>query len=284
VEKIPFFLLSLASSAITYRVQEGWGSVSAQIPLPLRSANALFSYAHYLVKMIIPYPLSFFYPHPMDTLTPFQVWGAALLLLCITYPALRFFARIPYLSVGWLWYLGTLVPVIGLVQAGSQAMADRYTYIPLIGVFIVLSWGTGHLVRKWPRTRVPVILFWACGGAVLMILSHAQVGTWKDSAALYSHSIRVTPGNPVAYMNLGNVFAREGRLDEAESHIREALKMKPDYAAAHNNLASVLGRKGRMEEAIRHYQEALRIQPDFAQARINLDRALHQAARPGKRE
>jgi protein O-mannosyl-transferase len=276
LEKVPFFLLSMAFSVITYLVQERWGSVSVQISLPLRMANAVHSCALYLVKMVFSYPLSFFYPHPLDSLSPFQVSGALLLLGCITYTALRFSSKIPYLTAGWLWYLVTLVPVIGLVQVGSQAMADRYTYIPLIGPFIVLAWGTAHLTRKWTRLKGPMTLLWTCGVAILMILSCSQVKTWKDSATLYAHSIQVTARNPVAHMNLGNVFAGQGRLEEAEWHIREALKEKPDYAAAHNNLANVLVKLGKAEEGIRHYREALRIQPDFSQARINLDLALRK--------
>ncbi len=142
----------------------------------------------------------------------------------------RFSPKIPYLTVGWLWYLGTLVPVIGLVQVGSHAMADRYTYVPLIGPFIVLSWGTAHLMRKWTPLKGPMTTLWACAVASLMMVSWHQVGTWKDSVALYTHSIRVTAGNSVAHMNLGNVFARQGRLEEAEWRLREALKIKPDYA------------------------------------------------------
>jgi protein O-mannosyl-transferase len=282
LEKVPFFLLSLASSVMTYLVQERWGSVSVQIPLPVRAENAVFSYAHYLVKMVFPYPLSFFYPHPMDSLSAYQVAGALLLLACITYLTFRFSSKIPYLTLGWLWYLGTLVPVIGLVQVGSHAMADRYTYIPLIGPFIALSWGTAHLMRKWTRLKGPLTLFWMCGVAALMILSHSQAGTWKDSITLYTHAIRVTAGNGVAHMNLGNVFARQGRLDEAEWHIREALKVRPEDAAAHNNLANVLVRRGRVEEGIRHYREALRIRPDFTQARINLDLTLGKKPRTGR--
>lgn len=283
LEKVPFFLLSLAFSATTYLVQNRWGSVMAQVPLSVRVENAIFSYAHYLVKMVIPYPLSFFYPHPLDSLSAFQVAGALLLVGCISCMAFRFSSKIPYLTVGWLWYLGTLAPVIGIVQVGSHAMADRYTYIPLIGPFIVLSWGTAHLMRKWGRLKGFLTLFWVCGVAALMILSHAQVGTWKDSITLYTHAIRVTAGNPVAHMNLGNVFARQGRLEQAEFHIGEALRMKPDYAAAHHNLANVLLRRGRVEEGIHHYREALRIQPNFPQARIGLDKALGKAQLPGKR-
>ncbi|MEW6668811.1 MAG: tetratricopeptide repeat protein [Thermodesulfobacteriota bacterium] len=282
LEKVPFFFLSLASSVVTFLVQERWGSVSVQISLSERIANAVLSYALYLVKMALPYPLSFFYPHPLDSIAAFQILGVLLPLAGITYLAFRFSSKIPYLTLGWLWYLGTLVPVIGLVQVGSHAMADRYTYIPLVGPFIVLSWGTADLMRKWIFLKGPMRLLWACWVAILMILSGYQVGTWKDSATLYTHSIRVTHGNPVAHMNLGNVFARQGRLDEAEWHIREALKMKPDYAAAHNNLANVLVRRGRIKEGILHYQEALRIQPDFPQARLNLDLALGKPPQPGK--
>jgi tetratricopeptide (TPR) repeat protein len=279
-EKIPFFLLSFASAVVTYRVQEAGGALKTQIPLALRAENALTAYAGYLAKAMIPYPLSFFYPHPMNSLSPFHVWGAAMLLLCVTWAAWRYSTKIPYLGVGWLWYLGTLVPVIGLVQAGAQAMADRYTYIPLIGVFMVLSWGTAHLISIGPRLKRPLILLWGCWLPALMILSWHQIGKWKDSITLYTHGIRVNEANYVAQLNLGNALARQSRLEEAVFHYREALRLNPSDSRAHNNLANVLRMQGRGREAILHYREALRIRPDFPEARYNLELTIQRLSAP----
>jgi hypothetical protein len=284
MEKIPFFLFSAAISVVTFLVQQKWGAVVQEIPLGIRVANALHSYGVYLAKVFWPLPLTFHYPHPLGSIPAWQTAGYAVFLGCLTYLSLRFSSRLPYLTVGWLWYLGTLIPVIGLIQVGSHGMADRYTYIPLIGPFIALSWGTADLASRWPRLRGPSTVLWICLLFSFGIGSWFQAGTWKDSITLYRHAILVTSGNLTAHQNLGNLLAREGRLDEAAEHMREVLRLRPDYAPAHNNLANVLVKQGKTEEGIAHYREALRIQPDFPEARFNLELALQKMSHPERRD
>lgn len=276
MEKIPFFLLSAATSVVTFMVQQKWGAVVQEIPLGIRFANALCSYGVYLAKVFWPISLAFHYPHPLGSIPAWQVAGSGVFLVCMTYLSFRFSSRLPYLTVGWLWYLGTLIPVIGIIQVGSHAMADRYTYIPLIGPFIALSWGTADITSRWPRVKGPSVALWICLLVSFGIGSWVQAETWKDSMTLYRHAIRVTAGNLTAHQNLGNVLAREGRLNEAAEHIREVLRLRPGHAPAHNNLANVLVKQGRIDEGIAHYREALRIRPDFPEARFNLELAMER--------
>jgi hypothetical protein len=274
IEKIPFFLFSAAASILTYTVQLRWGAVVEQIPLRERLVNALHSYTVYLFKTFWPHPLSFFYPHPLDSIPLWQSIGSLLLIGSLTWLSIRLFRRLPYLAVGWFWYLGTLLPVIGLIQVGSHAMADRYTYIPHIGLFIVLAWGSAGFLEKRAHLRPVFVALWLCFLVPLSAVTWRQVGHWKNSFTLYRHAIAVTSSNIVAHNNLGNALAREGELDEAEQHLREAIRLNPHDAAAHNNLGNVLMKLGRIEEGVLHYQEALRIKPKMTEARINLDLAL----------
>jgi len=276
LEKIPFFLLSAVCSVLTFMVQQRWGAIIEHIPMKWRLVNAFHSYTMYLLKVFWPHPLAFHYPHPLDSIPLSLTFGSLLLIGSITYLAVRFHRRLPYLTVGWLWYIGTLVPVIGLVQVGSHGMADRYTYIPMIGPFIILSWGAAHVAMRWSRFQRPVIAFFACATVALSVCSRQQAGTWKDSVSLYEHAIRVTEGNILAHNNLGNALAKQGRLVEAEQQLREAIRLRSDYAPAHNNLGNILARHGRIEESISHYEEALRLDPSFSHARYNLDLAIQK--------
>jgi hypothetical protein len=241
------------------------------IPLQERLFNAFHSYTLYLVKFFWPYPLSFHYPHPLGSIPLLENIGSFLLIGLLTWVSIRFCRSLPYLTVGWFWYLGALVPVIGLVQVGSHAMADRYTYIPLVGIFIAIAWGAEHAVMRWNRLRRPVVALFACSIVVLSVCSWRQTAIWKDSMTLYQHAVRVTPENFLPHNNLGNVLARQGRLEEAAQHLREVLRLRPDYAPAYNNLGNVLMKQEKVEEGILHYQTALRIKPDLAEARLNLE-------------
>lgn len=274
LEKAPLFMLSAGSSAITFIAQEAGGAVSYQLSLSLRVANSLSSYVGYMSKMFFPYPLSVFYPHPLGALSLFDISGALFLLGSITLLSFHFSSKVPYLTVGWLWYLGTMVPVIGLVQIGCQGMADRYTYIPLIGLFLVLSWGTAQLTERFRRMKRAAILFWLSSIAILSILSASRVEKWRNNVELYQQAISVHPGNYIAHHNLAYEFSKKGRLREAETHFLEALKGRPGDPLILNNLGNVMIRQGRIEEGVFLYKEALRINPNFSQARFNLELAL----------
>ncbi len=195
-------------------------------------------------------------------------------LAALTFLALRQARRHPYLPVGWLWYLGTLFPVIGLVQVGGQAMADRYTYVPFIGLFIMVVWGMADLAARW---RAPRFLLPVGAGVVLsalMICTWVQVGYWRDSISLYEHTLKVTRENPLIQSNLGFALAAQGKTDQALAHYAEALRLDPDLADTHNNLGMALAAQGKLDQAMAQYAEALRLKPGLARAHNNLGLAL----------
>ena len=280
-EKTPFFALAAISSVVTFSVQRKAGAMSNMEVFPLwsRIANALVSYLRYLGKTIWPSDLAVLYPHPGTGLSLWWGAGAGLVLLGLSIFLLRGIRSRPYLAVGWLWYLGTLVPVIGLVQVGLQAYADRYTYVPLIGLFIMVAWGVPDLAGRWGRARTVLALLAATSLSALTGCTWIQVGYWKDSLSLFTHTIQVTTNNYVALNNLGIGLRQLGRLDEAVTQYHEALRIKPDYGLAHNNLGNALADQGKLEEAISHYTEALRIKPDDAGAYNNWGTALVEQGR-----
>jgi tetratricopeptide (TPR) repeat protein len=236
--------------------------------------NALVSYVAYLEKTMWPVGLSVRYPHPGASLPAWKVVTAAGILLAVTAVAIRWLRSRPYVAVGWLWYLGTLVPVIGLVQAGDQAMADRYSYIPLVGVFVAIAWGVRDASSAWPRGR-PVIV-WLAAAAVVMLTATAwsQTRYWRDSITLYEHSLSVVEGDPLLHYNLANELREQGRLDDAVRHYQDAIRFDPAYVAAHTNLGPILAQQGRTDEAIAHYATALRLKPDLAETHNNLGMLL----------
>jgi hypothetical protein len=224
LEKIPLFFLSAGSSVATFMVQKSGGAVASldSMPLSARVANALVSYVSYLGKMFWPYHLAV--PYPLRAELPgWHVAGSSALLLAITLLALRAVRRRPYLAVGWLWYLGTLVPVIGLVHIGSQAMADRYTYVPLVGIFVVIAWGISELAAGWRYRKIGLTALGSVVLAILMVTSWHQVGYWKSSVTLLERSISVNPNNPVASMNLGHALIAGGKLEQGIDQFSEAL-------------------------------------------------------------
>jgi tetratricopeptide (TPR) repeat protein len=271
VEKIPFFLLTAAASATTFLIQHLAGATVSLTYLPVlrRAANAVVAYATYLRKMIWPHDLAIFYPH-RDHFPPALLAGAALLLLALTALALWRWRRQPYLLVGWLWFLGTLFPVIGLIQVGNQSLADRYTYLPLIGIFVALTWGGAELAARWPRCRP------ALAGAVgvllagCLALTHFQLQTWRDSIQLFSHALAVTKDNFVARDNLGTALNAVGRTDEAIKHIQQAIQLAPGAVFPLNNLGWIYAQQGKYEAARELYEAALRLKPDFRQVYNNL--------------
>jgi tetratricopeptide (TPR) repeat protein len=274
-EKIPLFAIAAVSGALTYLAHYSQGVVRPLevYPLSLRIANAIISYAIYIMNMFWPRRLAVFYPYDLDPAL-WQVLGAALLLAAVTTAAIISAKRHPYFISGWIWYVIGLLPVIGLVQAGEQARADRFTYIPLIGLFIIVAWGTSDLIRSRPRARFVASITAMITLPLLATFSWVQASYWRDSETLFTRAILSTSKNHLAHNNLGIALAGQGRIDEAITHYNEALRIKPEYGLAYNNLGNALYRKRMIDEAISSYREALRINPADSKAHNNLGVAL----------
>lgn len=311
MEKMPFFVLCAVSSVVTLYAQQAGGAISSigVHPIPVRIGNAVVAYAGYLIKVFWPGNLAIVYPHPgMPAI--WQVVAAGSMLILVTGLAAWSIKKSPYIAVGWLWYLGTLVPVIGLVQVGLQSMADRYTYIPIIGVFIIIAWGVHDMIAPRRRVRAWPLLPMAGTALLIILMSCAwmQLRYWKNSVRLFEHALNINPksyalhtilgyslsregkidqaithykkaididpGFPYTHYYLANIFARKGELTDAVRHYKEAIGIKPGYALAHYNLGLVLMKQGKTEEAAEHFSEVLKIEPDNRQARLQLDRAL----------
>jgi protein O-mannosyl-transferase len=306
LEKLPFFFLAALASVVTFLVQKQAGAVmgAERLAVGARVVNALISYGRYLGKLFWPTDLAVYYPHPGHwPLGKVALAGGLILGLSVLVWMQR--RRHPYLLVGWLWFVGMLVPVIGLVQMGAQAMADRYTYLPSLGVLILTVWGACEMGRSW---RYQARAWRVAGGALVVLclaLTRQQIGYWRDSEALFGHALEITENNALAHNGLGVALDEKGRIDEAIRHLQEALRLNPDsadvqynlgvaffqrgrtaeairqfqetirlkpnHAEAHNNLGTALGLNGQTDEAIHHFQEALRLKPAYVEARKNLD-------------
>ena len=264
-EKIPLFLLSAASCVVTYLVQKSGGAVDSlsKIPLHERIANALVSYVSYIGKMLWPHNLAVLYPY-QKSIPMWKIAGAGFLLVMISVYVFRMLKSKPYLVVGWLWYLGTLVPVIGIVQVGSQALADRYTYVPLIGIFIMITWGISDWVSKSHYGKIGLFTVAACILSILMTTSRLQVKYWSNSIALFDHAINVTGANCNAQLNLGEALAAQGKIEKAVGHYKTALKIKPDLAGAHLNMGVYFRKEGKLDDAINHFSKVLHGKSDDA--------------------
>jgi tetratricopeptide (TPR) repeat protein len=280
-EKVPLFVMAALSCLATVLAQRAGGALQTleSFAFPERLANAASAYAGYLIKTAWPVSLAVFYPHPHVGLGVFTAVVSAIAIAGVTVLALRFRRTAPYFAVGWLWYLGTLVPVIGLVQVGQQAMADRYTYVPLIGVFIVVAWGLADAVRLM-RGAQPVAVA-AAGGSIAALcwLTSMQVAYWTDSATLFRHALAVTSGNWMAHNNLGGVLSEQGQTDAAIAQFEETLRIRPGFAEAHYNMALAFDRSGRPGDAIAEYEAALNLNPGYAAAHYNLGNTLLHAGR-----
>jgi len=276
LEKAPLFAMAAASCVITIIAQRGSGAVQtlSQLSLGGRMETALRAYGAYLGKMLWPVSLAVYYPHPRAGFSAESMAAAFLVISGGTFLTLRLWKKAPCLTFGWLWYLGTLVPVIGLVQVGEQTMADRYTYLPLIGIFIALTWGIADSVKGNPVMRQGAAVAAAVSLAVLFGLTRVQTGYWTDSEALLGHALEVTSDNWLAHSNIGLVMFREGRTQDAIAHYTEALRIDPNYSDAHNNLANALSAVGQVDKAVAHYKEALTSRPDSPLLLTNLGWAL----------
>lgn len=276
LEKIPLLGLSAICIYLSSLSIQRFGIVisTASVPMKLRIANSLVSYVSYIKKMVWPHNLAVFYPYP-KTLPLWQVSGAGLLLVCISFFALRAVKSKPYLAVGWLWYMGTLVPVIGLVQAGLwPATADRFAYVPLIGLFMVIAWGVPDLVFRWRGRKAGLAVIAATLFPILMATTWLQIRHWQNGVTLFTHNLNVTHNNSLAHNELGNALKQEGKFGKAIFHYSKALQINPNYAEAHNNLGYTLTQQKNYQDAIYHYNESLRIKPNYAEAHNNLGTAL----------
>jgi len=275
LEKVPLFILALIVSVAAYVTQHQGQTVATldSIPVIVRLENTLVAYVEYLLKTLWPHRLAAIYPHP-GSQPLWKTVGSLVLLAGITAWCIRYRRRVQYGIVGWLWYLGTLVPVIGLVVIGPHAIADRYTYIPLIGIFTILVWGLGEATVSRHSRR---LVYGAATVLIpaLMFTAWVQVQYWRDSGSLFRHALDVTLPNCLAHNNLGAVYHDNGLPDQAIHHLTRALQIKPDYGDAHNNLGVVLYEQGRPDEAAHHFREALKTNPDNPKAHNNLGLILY---------
>jgi protein O-mannosyl-transferase len=314
-EKLPFFVLALVASIVTYLVQRSGGAVSSLelVPLHSRIANALVAYVRYLSLTFWPAQLAVVYPYSRH-LPAGSVIAAALLLAGLSGLFLSRARRQPYLVVGWLWFLGTLVPTIGLVQVGPQCLADRYTYIPSIGLFLLIVWGIDTLLDPWPPKRLLLSVAGTLALAACLVCTYYQLKYWQDSESLFRHAIAVTRDNYIAHINLGKALLEQGKLDEAAVHFDtavhltpndpeaqynlgtvlvmqskpdegiacflEALRLNPEYGEAHGNLGVTLMRQGKTDQGVAHLAAAVRLRPEDSQAHYNLGLALLDLNRP----
>ena len=280
LEKLPLLVLAAIVSAVTFQAHLRGGTVVAMEAIPPRArlANAVVSYLAYVFKLAWPARLGVFYPHREGSVPAAQVVAAAFVLLAVTAAVLWAARRAPYLAVGWLWYLVTLLPVIGIVQVGTQAMADRYAYVPAIGLFLALAWAAADVAARAPAPRA-----WALAAAVVLcaltVRTVRQVPVWRDSLSLFASTVAAVPDSWIAHYNLGNALAATGRPAEAEAQFRETVRLRPRFARAHNNLGDALDALGRHEEAAAAYAEAIRVNPQLAEAHNNLGTALAATGR-----
>ncbi|MGA2070259.1 MAG: tetratricopeptide repeat protein [Sedimentisphaerales bacterium] len=309
-EKVPFFALAVIWSVITFLAQRGSGSVSgiSKLPLIYRIANSFLSYARYIGKMFWPHNLSAFYPLDIVSVPIWRIALCVLLVLVITIFVVRFGRKQRYLPVGWFWFAVTLIPVIGIVQSGAQGYADRYTYIPYIGLFIVIAWGLPELLSKWRYRKIGLSIAAAVVLTALGIVAFKQTGYWKNSYILFTHSIEVTQNNFIAYSclgknfydhgeialaieqykkalkitphdwkildNLGGVLANNGNFEEAKEYLRQAIKIKPDFANPYNSMGFIMRKQNNNRQAIEYLYTAIKLKPDLAGAYSNLGLAM----------
>ncbi|MBC8199674.1 MAG: tetratricopeptide repeat protein [Desulfobacterales bacterium] len=265
-EKAPLFIPVAISSVLTILAQKEVGALYTfeALPVKVRIANAFVSYANYIIKTIWPQNLAVFYPHPLGISSLWYVFLAAFAIAGISFFSIRSFKQHPYVAIGWFWYLGTLVPVIGLIQVGAQSMADRYTYIPLTGLFIIIAWGIPDILKKWHFNKIIIAVF-----AIILIFafstrSYFQIRHWENSAAVFENAIKITNYNWLACNNLGLALMCNGKAEEAVFYFKKALRIRPNYLKLYDNLGVALFQLGKLEEALSYYSKALEIDPKHA--------------------
>lgn len=275
LEKVPFVVLALMSAGITLRAHQALGMehFSRGLPLSLRLENALVSYTRYIGKIIAPQKLAVFYPHP-GRWSAFAVIGSATVLIAGSFAALRVWRRWPFVAFGWCWFLGTLLPVLGIIQAGLQGMADRFAYVPMIGLVVLIVWSLSEFLHR----RATVVLA-SSAIAASVVATSVQVRYWTNSETLWRHALHVTKNNFIAHHNLGHVLIEKEEYPEALSHTQEALRLKPDLIESHYQLAVIYERQGRYDQAIAEYENTLRMKWDWAEAHRALLNACYEAGR-----
>jgi tetratricopeptide (TPR) repeat protein len=274
VEKLPLFMLSAASCVQATIGNSPAFEINKSMPRTLQISNAVVSYVAYIWQMVFPVKLAVLYPFPTGGLPFWEVIGAVILLVFVSTVLFILRQRHPCFLVGWLWYLGMLVPMIGFIQAGIIARADRYTYLPQIGLYLLLTWAAADLCDGWRHRRV---VLGSCATIILVALifcARGQTSHWRNSESLWTHTLACTSDNAQAHYNLGVTLFQKGNVDEAFTHYQIALQINPDYVEAHINFGNALLQKGKVDEAITQYQKALQINPDYAEAHFNLGNAL----------
>ncbi len=280
-EKLPFLALSGISSYITYlgQLRGGGIAMNEKLDFSLRLGNALVSFTRYLGKTFWPTHLAIFYPHP-GAWPRWQTISAGILLIAVSLFVVRWFHRRPYLLVGWLWFLGTLVPVIGLIQVGDHSRADRYTYIPLIGMFILVIWGAYELTRRWRYHSLALSVAGSAAIVLCLVLTRQQLGHWKDGETLFRHALAVVPPSVLAHYHVGAALLERHEFAEAKFHFEACLKLRPNEPAALSDLGMVLVEQGMLDEGLQRFQEALKYDHGRAVRHYNLGLALAKANRP----
>lgn len=281
LEKIPLILVSAAWSAVTFAAQKDLGAVKTlqHYPFGVRVGNAVLAYGQYIRKTLWPHDLAVYYPHPEHLAAPLSILAGTTLLTGLSFLVIALRRRQPYLLVGWFWYVGTLIPVIGLVQIGNHAMADRFSYIPLIGLFFMAVWGLAILTSSLPRRTIVVFVTVAAIALVLLLRTRNQVAYWHDSITLLEHTLDVTTDNYLIRNNLGVACSEKGEEPKAIANYLEAIRIKPRYAEAYNNLGFSYLQIGRWQDAAGSLQIAVRLNPGYAVAHNNLGRAYQGSGR-----
>ena len=273
-EKIPLLIISFISCVITYLVQQKGGAMlfveKGTASLYLRSINAIVSYLAYVSKLFYPRNLAVLYPFPSGGLAIYKPITAFVILLGITVIIIRLAKQKPYLLTGWFWYVITLVPVIGFIQVGFQSMADRYTYIPYTGLFIIIAWAVGDMSGSIKKPKIALSILTVVLLALMTFATHNQVKHWRNSTTLFEHTLSVTKNNHIMYYNLGNEVAAEGKSDRAIELYNKALEINPSYVKALNNLGNEYKSQGKLKQAIKFYQKAVLADSTFAKAHYNL--------------
>lgn len=278
IEKLPLLTLSFVSSIVTFFAQKSNSSVISleSLPIEIRFFNSLISYIEYLGKFFAPINLSIVYPYSLAPIPQWKWMGAIIILLLVSLLTIKFINKHPCLLVGWLWYLGTLVPVIGLIKVGRQSIADRYTYLPMIGINIIVCYLIVYLASQYSSKKLLIYLCSAIVAIVLVVLSSIQIDCWRDSENLISQSLNATPNNPFLSTMLANTLASKGNLIEAKELLQKTTELAPEYAEAHNALGTVFSQLGDTKKGIIYFQEAIKLNPNFADAYNNLGTALAQ--------
>ncbi len=275
-EKIPLIAMSAFLSVMTYIAQKQGGIVPTleNMPLDYRVANMFLSYIRYIGKMLWPRGLAVCYPYPREVLSNAPVVTCAMLFIVLTILSIYIGRRKKYVAVGWLWYVGTLVPVIGLVQSGAQAMANRYMYIPMLGLLIIIGWTVKDFIVNRPRIRIAATVTGVIVLFTLLILTRMQVRHWQNTLTLFEYTLNVTKDNPVMENSYGVALFNEGRTEEAEPHLRKAVRLAPAFVVARNNLTKVYLKEGKLNEAIEHINELISHNEGTAEVYYNLAAAL----------